>query len=391
MHIKVPELALVVVTGTPESARLDFCARNFKESELLDDIHNLSSRLEAGGLTVYSQSELAATERIELLKRASENDVDCVAILLDTQKRTVSQRARQHSTLKDDGFRHAYVLTSLEQIGQTDIERLPLSCNLGEQTGPFDIIGDVHGCIDELDMLLQKLGYDICPESGYRIIHPDGRQIVFLGDLVDRGPDAPAVLRLVMAAVNSGRGFCVPGNHDAKLLRHLNGHKVSITHGLKETLEQFEVQPTEFKLAVQDFLDPLPSHLILDGGKLVVAHAGIKESYQGRSSGRIRAFCHYGDTNGETDSFGLPVRYNWALDYSGEAMVVYGHTPVQNASWLNKTICIDTGCVFGGKLTALRYPSKEVVSVPANKTYYDTPRPFLNSPAWGSANPRNPR
>lgn len=389
MHIQVPELALVVVTGTPEQVRQDFCARHFSQTELLSDIHNLSSRLEEGGLTVYSQSELGEVERIELLKRASENDVDCIVIVLDTQKRTTSQRARQYSALKDDGFRHVYVLTSPAQISETQIERVPLSCNFSEQSGPFDIIGDVHGCIDELNLLLQKLGYETCPDTGYRIVHPEGRQLVFLGDLVDRGPDAPAVLSLVMAAVTSGRGFCVPGNHDAKLLRHLNGHKVSITHGLKETLEQFAMQPLEFKVAVQEFLDPLPSHLILDGGNLVVAHAGIKESYQGRSSGRIRAFCHYGDTNGETDSFGLPVRYNWALDYSGEAMVVYGHTPVQNASWLNKTICIDTGCVFGGKLTALRYPSKEVVSVPANKTYYETPRPFLNSPAWGSANPRN--
>ena len=105
--------------------------------------------------------------------------------------------------------------------------------------------------------------------------------------------------------------------------------------------------------------------LCLDDGKLVVAHAGMKEEMQGRGSGKVRDFALYGETTGETDEFGLPVRYNWAAEYRGKAMVVYGHTPVPEPEWLNRTINIDTGCVFGGKLTALRYPEKELVSVPA--------------------------
>ena len=125
------------------------------------------------------------------------------------------------------------------------------------------------------------------------------------------------------------------------------------------------------------FLDGLVSHYVLDGGRVVVAHAGMKESMQGRGSGKVREFALYGETTGETDEFGLPVRYNWAAEYRGNAMVVYGHTPVPEPDWLNKTINIDTGCVFGGSLTALRYPEQEFVSVKAKRTYCEPARPFL--------------
>jgi polynucleotide kinase-phosphatase len=97
----------------------------------------------------------------------------------------------------------------------------------------------------------------------------------------------------------------------------------------------------------------------------------------GRGSGRVREFALYGETTGETDEFGLPVRYNWAADYRGSATVVYGHTPVPEPEWLNRTINVDTGCVFGGGLTALRYPERELVSVPARRTYCEPSRPFL--------------
>ena len=107
---------------------------------------------------------------------------------------------------------------------------------------------------------------------------------------------------------------------------------------------------------------------MLDRGKLVVAHAGLKQEMQGRGSGGVREFCLYGESTGETDEFGLPVRLDWAAEYRGPAMVVYGHTPVVEPRWLNNTVNIDTGCVFGGKLTALRYPEREFVSVPASRS-----------------------
>jgi polynucleotide kinase-phosphatase len=177
--------------------------------------------------------------------------------------------------------------------------------------------------------------------------------------------------------VTDGAAYCVPGNHDLKLMRKLRGRDVRITHGLAESLAQLERQPPAFASRAADFIDGLVSHYVLDDGKLVVAHAGLPESMQGRGSGKVRDFALYGDTTGETDEYGLPVRYPWAQEYRGRAMVVYGHTPVPEPEWLNRTICIDTGCVFGGRLTALRYPERELVSVPAAATYYQPARPFL--------------
>ena len=171
--------------------------------------------------------------------------------------------------------------------------------------------------------------------------------------------------------------LCVPGNHDVKLVRKLKGRDVQITHGLAETLAQLAGEPDDFKERVMEFLDGLVSHYVLDDGRLVVAHAGLKQGLQGRASGQVREFALYGETTGETDEFGLPVRHNWAGDYRGSATVVYGHTPVPAAEWHNRTICIDTGCVFGGHLTALRYPEKELVHVQARRTYYDPVRPLL--------------
>ena len=118
------------------------------------------------------------------------------------------------------------------------------------------------------------------------------------------------------------------------------------------------------------------SHLVFDKGRLVVAHAGIKEEMIGRASGAIREMCLYGDTTGEKDEHGFPVRLDWAADYRGEAMVVYGHTPVGETRWLNRTANIDTGCVFGGDLTALRYPENETVSTSALETYAESAKPF---------------
>jgi protein phosphatase len=199
--------------------------------------------------------------------------------------------------------------------------------------------------------------------------------------------------------VRSGQAFCVPGNHDVKLVKALKGRDVQLTHGLAESMQQLRDQPEEFRAQATKFLDGLVSHYVFDDGKLVVAHAGLAESMQavesqrrlpqvclhlawvptGRGSAKVREFALYGETTGETDEFGLPVRYNWSADYRGKALVVYGHTPVPEPMWLNNTVNIDTGCVFGGRLTALRYPEREIVSVPARATYYESRKPFMPS------------
>ncbi len=188
-----------------------------------------------------------------------------------------------------------------------------------------------------------------------------------------------------MGMVASGNALCVSGNHEAKLLRALKGSTVTVSHGLAESLAQLGEEPEDFRKAVLDFMDGLISHYVLDDGRLVVAHAGLKEAYHGRSSGRVRSFALYGDTTGEIDEYGLPVRYPWAQEYRGRAMVVHGHTPVPVVQWVNNTICLDTGVVFGGELTALRYPERQIVSVPAEQVWYEPVRPL--APAVGDREP----
>jgi diadenosine tetraphosphatase ApaH/serine/threonine PP2A family protein phosphatase len=240
-----------------------------------------------------------------------------------------------------------------------------------DEHGPFDIVGDVHGCYDEVLELLGLLGYQHDETSAMR--HPLGRRVIFVGDLVDRGPKIVEAVTLARRMVEAGQAFCVTGNHDNKLLRYLRGHSVQISHGLDASIAQIEALPegerADWVAAYDHFLGALGSHLVLDGGHLVVAHAGIREADQGGDSPRIRAFTLYGLPTGEKDVNGLPIRVNWAADYTGAATVVYGHTPVTEPVWQNNTINIDTGCVFGGRLTALRWPERTLVSVPARRVY----------------------
>ena len=179
-----------------------------------------------------------------------------------------------------------------------------------------------------------------------------------------------------MAMVASGQALAVLGNHDARFLRWLDGRNVQVTHGLAETAEQMRHVPAAFRQQVKSFLESLPFHLWLDGGALAVAHAGIRRDMLGLTTSATRAFCLYGDTTGERDEFGFPVRRNWAARYSGTTAIVYGHTPILTPEWVNNTICIDTGCCFGGRLTALRWPERELVSVAALDTYTTPVRPL---------------
>jgi protein phosphatase len=422
MHIQLPALSLVALIGPSGSGKSTFARRHFQPTEVLssdycrglvsDDENDQSAtrdafevlyyiarkRLAGGRLTVVDATHVKPEDRKHLVQIAREHDVLPIAIVFDLPAELCharnQQRAgrdfgghvvRQHSQnlrrslkgLQREGFRHVWVLRQPEDVDAVSLTRQPLWTDRRGETGPFDIIGDVHGCHGELRELLSRLGYvlDDTPERP-TARPPAGRKAVFLGDLVDRGPATPAVLRLVMNMVEDGAALCLPGNHEVKLLRKLRGKDVRLTHGLAETLQQLDAEPPEFVPRVADFLDGLVSHYVLDEGRLVVAHAGMKAEYQGRASGRVREFALYGETTGETDEYGLPVRYNWAGDYRGAAMVVYGHTPTPEAEWLNRTICIDTGCVFGGKLTALRYPERELVQVPAERCYYEPAKPL---------------
>jgi protein phosphatase len=427
MKLTIPELAVVALVGPSGSGKSSFARKHFRPTEVLSsdfcrglvsDEENsqaatndafevlyfiASKRLTAGKLVVIDATNVQAEARKPIIALARQFHCIPVAIVFDLPEKLCHERnrnrpdrdfgphvIRQQSqqlrrslrNLQREGFRRVHILHSPEEVDAAEIVREPLWNNLKHEHGPFDIIGDVHGCLDELVELLTQLGYSVEKESSaegsheYSVKPPEGRKAVFLGDLVDRGPKIPDVLRLVMSMVQARTALCVPGNHDIKLMRKLRGKDVQITHGLADSLQQLDKESPEFRAQVSDFLDELVSHYVLDEGKLVVAHAGMKEEMQGRGSGKVRDFALYGETTGETDEFGLPVRYNWAAEYRGKAMVVYGHTPVPQPDWLNRTINIDTGCVFGGNLTALRYPERELVSVAARATYAQPVKPL---------------
>ena len=246
-----------------------------------------------------------------------------------------------------------------------------------ELTGPFDIVCDVHGCCDELERLLETLGYDVAwSGDGVCVIPPSGRTLVFVGDLVDRGPRSPDVLRIAMSMLEAGTGLCVEGNHDNKFGRWLSGALVKTGHGLQLTIDQMAAERPAFKAKARSFITTLPPYLWLDGGKLVVAHAGLKPEMIGKSGGKARSFALYGDTTGETDGYGTPVRRNWALEHPGEPAIVYGHVAGPEVQAVNNTWCLDTGCCFGGRLTALRWPERELASVPAARVYFEAHRPL---------------
>lgn len=420
MKIELPSPSLVCLVGVSGSGKSSFAARHFLPTEVIssdacrgmvaDDENDqaatgdafavlqfiASKRLAQPRLAVVDATNVQKASRKPLIELARQHDLFPVAIVLDQPEAVCHERnsargdrdfgphvvRNQASQLKKslrglrrEGFQRVWVLSGQAEIDAAEITRRPLWTDQRAERGPFDVIGDVHGCHDELVALLRKLDYRV-DDDGISVTPPDGRRAVFVGDLVDRGPNSPDVLRLVMGMVRSGAAFAVPGNHDEKLIRKLSGRDVQIKHGLAETLEQLDRESAEFADEVRDFLKSLVSHLVLDDGQLVVAHAGLKEQYQGRSSSRVREFALWGETTGEIDEFGLPVRLPWAQEYRGQSTVVYGHTPVPEAVWTNNTIDIDTGCVFGGKLTALRWPERELVSVDAARVYQEPVRPL---------------
>lgn len=426
MKITLPEYSLIVLIGASGSGKSTFARQHFAAHEVLsiqdfrhligpspsgsqtdDDALEamnfvLEKRMKNRALTVIDAPHVTQADRKHLRQIAKKFHARLVAVVLDLPeevcrsrneinpagsvpqvlvRKQVEELGKNVNRLQSEGFRYVHHLKSVEEVEAVEVTRRPMRSNFEAEKGPFDIIGDVHGCREELEILLAKLGYEISPapeesELYFQVKPPSDRRLVFVGDLVDRGPDSPGVLKLVMSMVKSGVALCVPGNHDDKLMRKLEGRNVQLKHGLAETMEQLEGENEAFLEEVRNFIWSLPSHLQLAGGDLVVAHAGLKETMQGRESGGVRSFCLYGETTGEIDSYGLPVRYNWAENYRGTATVVYGHTPIPSPEWLNHTLNIDTGCVFGGNLTALRFPEKELVKVAAKKEYMAPSRPL---------------
>lgn len=439
MQIEIPKLSLIVLIGPSGSGKSTFARKHFLPTEILssdyfrgivsDDENNqavsaeafnalhyiAAKRLALGKLTVIDATNVQQESRAPLVAMAKKFHCLPVAIVFDlpehvchnrNQTRTDrsfgshvvrqqrSQMRKNLHNLQREGFRSAFVMRSVDEVDAAVVKRVPLWNDRTDELGPFDIIGDVHGA--------SRMNWNCCwNNSATSVVRSTtglkNRQtfMTLAGEtsftVIRRvaKPSSWAILLIVAPEclmccivrnmINANSGICVPGNHDMKLLRKLNGKDVRITHGLETTLAEIDAMPDDvrepFCMQLARFLDGLVSHYVLDRGRLV-AHAGMKESMQGRGSGKVREFALYGESSGEIDEFGLPIRLEWAADYRGKAMVVYGHTPVPTPSWLNNTVNIDTGCVFGGHLTARQYAEQEIVSVPAKVRYYKSSRPF---------------
>lgn len=376
MRVTIPELSLVLLVDHAGSGKSKFAARHFRASEVLSldvvrrmiaDDDDSEAAVEAGWGALL---ELAA-------RRMSQGRFTVIDADLSTpaRRQMFLQLSAEHhyipsafvfgrlhnGSVEDEGFRRIFRFHSAQEIEAAEIHRYPLWSDRAEEAGPLDIIGSVHGRYEELVDLLGRLGYQLAP----RLQHPAGRKLVFLGDLVDHGPRNIDVLRLVMSAVDEGMAYAVPGNHDARLVSWLRGEKVDKHDGMATTIAEFDLATAEFREHVETFLESSVSHYVFDKGNLVVAHAGLKESMQGRGSSAVRAFALHAEAPGEREEAWASSPPAWVLEYQGTAHVVYSHPSVTEPLGLNQTINLETGAAApGGRLTALRYPEMQLISTP---------------------------
>lgn len=370
-EIVLPNFGLVLLFG--DSAEL---AGRYFNTAMVDSFDDVVTELASRRLAVVDANKLAKVDLKYLGRVAADTHARVYVIAVGDTGAELAKRTGSMAVMD---------LFVVPPGSPLQVRFRPVATDRRDEMGPFDIIGDVHACVDELVELLGVLGYQVTltGEGDARrvsVTADHGRRAFFAGDLVDRGPGGPDVMRIVMAMVEGGHALCVAGNHDTAFARWLEGHKTTLNHGLEATARQFSLESPQFRDSVLTFIDGLKAHLWVDGGRLAVAHAGVKQSMLGRSSGKVRAFALYGDTEPKKSADGLPSRYHWALDDHGDTAVVYGHTPVAEVAWVNNTLCIDTGCCFGGKLTAVRWPEREIVSVPARAKYAVLGRAFGHPP-----------
>ncbi len=415
--LSIPRLSLVLLIGPSGAGKTTLAERLFAPTECVgidamramldDDPYSATAtsdavemirivtarRLARGRLTVIDAPNVNIEERRPLIKLAQKNHAAAVAIVLNVDAATCRanndkrasvpklpakvlerQQAAMKKTLasiKKEGFYRVHTITKPEDFETFSIQRETMRADRCDAHGPFDLIGDVHGCCDELETLLSKLGYAKDEQNVWR--HPDNRKAVFLGDLINRGPRSLDTIRLVMDMVDADSALCVPGNHENLLVKWFGGASFPPTHGLKATLDEIDKLPADdwkaLKARIAKFVKALESHLILDNGMLIAAHAGITAELAGRMN--VKRFALYGETRGETDGYARRKIPLWALQYRSKARVIYGHCAVTEPKRSHNTLNIDTGCVFGGELTALRYPEGELVTVPAAQVYME--------------------
>lgn len=410
---EIAENALIIFMGLDQEAMKDYANLHFPGISFIDTtlckdlLSNLDSKNEIEDAqifnfliewvdhrtaletaTIVGGNWLDIHQRKNLLAIAAKNHVE-IGLLIFTDKMkqpkfSTSLIKRFYAAiqnLKQEGFKKIWVLNHISQLQTPMFQFSALPVNFKDFQGPFDVIGDVHGCFKELQALILQLDYQIQFEKGHwSISHPQNRKLVFVGDLADRGPDSVDVLAFVMDIKAQSMALVTKGNHDDKLFRYLKGNKIAPRHGLETTIAELEKKDKSFLQLLYNFIKNLPSHLVLDQGKLVVTHAAILPKYIGKQDSFIEQYCLYGPTNGQLDENGLPERLRWQDDYNGKAWVVYGHTPVLAPYWLGKTLNIDTGAVYGNGLTAFRYPELTTVFQPSYKAYAISKRLEIRQP-----------
>ncbi|MBO9699360.1 MAG: metallophosphoesterase [Sporocytophaga sp.] len=371
MQLSFEEDALILITGTEHLP--EWIQKN--DVTGIED-PKLSGRLEKGLLTFLHLVRPAFDEIMKLAKIAKRNFVPFHVLgKVDRNNPDKVINLKMRKKLRRQGVKNVYLTDDKKGWDNLSYSLKKKHTRMLDEHGPLDFIGDVHGCYDELTALLNKLGY-LASETiingsiHKRYFHPQKRKLVFLGDMVDRGPASDKVMELILELNNQNMAYAVLGNHDEKFLRYLKGNPVTVNSGLEETISQVEGKSEEFKNNIICFLKSLPSHYVFDNGNVVAVHAGIREDMQGKDSREIKDYCVFGEPGEKKKYDGLPERRDWGRNYRGKAKVVYGHTPVKEPFWVNNSIDIDSGCVFGGKLTALRYPENELISVNSFDPYY---------------------
>ncbi|MDQ0269625.1 polynucleotide kinase-phosphatase [Cytobacillus purgationiresistens] len=356
---------------------------------------NIEARCRLNKTTFVDATHLQGEERNKYINLGHKYHLPVTAIVMDAKEETVLQRdllrkqprgkrrikqqfqtfKKERKSLKKEGFSRVYF------INEQEAENLQMSRNnhpLLIETGPgIDIIGDVHGCFAELMLLLEKLGYEKNDEGFY--VHPFGRKFLSLGDIMSRGPSSLKTIQFFIKHVQNGFAYMIDSNHGWKIARWLDGRDVSLKHGDEKTAEEInrwlaeldEIHRESEKTKMREFLLNVPSHyIVIKNGipVLVCTHAGIKDEFIGKQSKVISDFCRFGDTDG-FDENNQPIRKDWFTHHRNGQLIVWGHDPKPQPLLVNNTINIDQGVVFGGKLTAYRFPEKTFTSIHALEDY----------------------
>lgn len=312
-------------------------------------------------------------------------DISLPVLLERDEKRTHPRgkgRVKRHFEIMRQEIRKIqketyYAIYSLRERDESvQIDPVVSSIYLSADSG-LDVIGDIHGCMDECYELLERLGYVKEEDGLFR--HPEGRKFVSVGDIMSRGPKSAEALFFFSAHLKNNLAYMIDSNHGWKIARWLDGKKVTLSHGdewIEEAFSAFSHEYTDKQIEEiredwKTILLNAPSHYVLTRNGIktaIIAHAGIKDKYIGKESAGISDFTRYGETLG-MDSDGKPIRGDWYRKHLSKELIIWGHDPKPEPLVVNNTINIDQGVVFGGKLTAIRYPEREFISVKAQQDY----------------------